>query len=121
MDSGFTIFTSKLNKVLGVLALDSNKEQITKDLFATFLLKLSSKFSESTNAKQILGEVTITPTPEQNKDIIQKLQESYTKDGLDAQKVLLDSVKETLSDFVSEMEPDLSPEKVEELRKVISE
>jgi|SRR3989338_5749028 len=115
MDKLIENFKLKLDKIINLLDLTSEKETVTKNLYAALLMKVTKNLSGNVKAKQILDSTTT------DQEIIQRLQELFELNDADIQKSLSDSVAETLNEFVTELKTTLPSEKVEELNKIVSE
>lgn len=109
-------FPQRLSKMLVLLGIQQNSDDLVKKLSESYMLNFSRLMSSDEKITPYIKD--FSSASDANPD---KLLEYLDSKNVDYQNVLLSAQKETLQSFVSELQSSLSPEKVEELNKIISE
>lgn len=108
-------FPQKLSKILDSLEIQQDRDELVKKLSAAYMINFSRLMSANEKVAPYLKD--FSSASDANAD---KLLEYLDSKNIDYQEILLSAQKETLQSFVSELQVDLTPEKVEELNKVVS-
>lgn len=109
-------FFSNTSKVFETLSVTENKEEILKNLVGSLLMNFGRIIASDDQIAPYLQGYSQANDVDPN-----KLFDFLDSKGVDYKSSFNQAQKETLQNFVSELTPDLAPEKVEELNKIISE
>ena len=110
-------FPQKLAKILELLEIkQGDGDELVKKLSSAYMVNFSRLMSSDGKVAQYLKD--FSSATDSSSD---KLLEYLDSKNVDYQEILISAQKETLQSFVNELTSDLSPEKVEELNKIISE
>lgn len=114
-NDSLTKFLQKVSNIFDCLNLTEGKEEIVKNLVGSFLLNFSRIIAQDERSASVLSDYS--QASDSGSD---KLFEFLDSKSIDYKTSFDQAQKETLQSFVSELTPDLTPEKVEELNKIIS-
>lgn len=116
MNNHLNSFLKKIASVSDILNLGDNKKEVLKNLTASFFINFSRLMSSDEKVAPFLTDYSQASDSNPS-----KLFEFLDSKGVDYQQPLADAQNETLNNFVLELEANLPPEKIAELKKVISE
>lgn len=111
-----TLFFQKISKVFSILGIEENKEGVIKNLVASFLLNFTRLLTSDEKIAPLLNDYFQTTNSDPT-----KLFDFLDSKNVEYQALFNSAQKETLQNFVSELEPSLTSEKTEALTKIISE
>lgn len=108
-------FLQKISRIFLALENKNSQEETVKNLTAALILNLSKLLAMDDKIAPLLTELGQTQSNDSS-----KLFEFLDSKGVDYKVHFETAEKETLQNFIAELTPNLSPEKVEELNKIIS-
>lgn len=111
-----TVFFQKISKVFGILGVEENKEEVIKNLVGSFLLNFTRLLASDEKIAPLLNDYSQATDSDPT-----KLFEFLNSKNVEYQALFNSAQKETLQNFVSELEPSLTSEKIEALTKIISD
>lgn len=114
-NKSMTLFFQKISKVFSVLGIVENKEEVIKNLVASFLLNFTRLLASDEKIAPLLNDYFQATDSDPT-----KLFEFLDSKNVEYQALFNSAQKETLQSFVFELKPSLTPEKTEALNKVIS-
>lgn len=115
-NSNLISFPKKLSLILTALDIQQDSDDLVKKLSESYMLNFSISMSSDEKIASYLKDFSSASDADPD-----KLLEYLDSKNVNYQEVLVSAQKETLQSFVSELQSSLSPEKVEELNKIISE
>ena len=117
-------FLQKIDKLLSMVGSKTNNvEELKTNLLASIYLDLITKIGLDPQNKPFLNQMASnTPkTIEEFNRSIAFAQEKLKETSFDIEKSMSESFKSVLESFISKIEPNLTPKKVVELRKIVAE
>ena len=117
-------FLQKIDKLLSIVGSEvDNIEGLKINLLASVYLDLITKIGLDPQNKPFLNQMASnTPkTIEEFNRSIAFAQEKLKETSFDIEKSMSESFKSVLESFISKIEPNLTPKKVVELRKIVAE
>jgi hypothetical protein len=116
-------FLQKIDQVIALVGSESEAEEIKTNLLSSLYLDLTTKIGLDPRNKQFLDEMAAKSpkTVEEFEQAIVLAQEKLKTTGFDTNQAVMDSSKAILESFISKVEPQLPPQKVEELKKIVAE
>ncbi len=115
-NESMTLFFQKISKVFSILGIVENKEEVIKNLVASFLLNFSRLLASDEKIAPLLNDYSRATDSDPT-----KLFEFLDSKNVEYQDLFNSAQNETLQSFVSELRPSLTSEKTEALTKIISE
>lgn len=122
MATSINSFLQKVDKIVSSGASGSDAEKVKENLLTSLYLDLVTKIGLDPNNKQVLDELSAKKpsTVEEMTAEINLAQEKLAQTGFDINKAFDESEKDVLESFITQLEPNLSPEKITELRSIIA-
>lgn len=111
-----SVFLIKLFGILGVLEVTEKKDELIKTLTASFFINFTRLMATDEKVLPILKEFS---SQTENNDPSKLFEFLDTKD-VECESFAMLASKETLDNFVANLESTLSPEKIEELKKIVA-
>lgn len=115
-------FLQKIDQIIASVGSEAEAQELKTNLLASLYFDLTRKIGLAPQNKIFLDKMASNP-PKTIEDIDRDLnlaQEKLKETGFDSEKAFTESSKDVLENFVSKIEPNLTQEKVVELRKIIS-
>ncbi len=107
-------FFLKTSEILDALNITENKEEIVKNLVSSLLVNFSKLLATDEKTAPILEDYSQAADVDSN-----KLFDFLNSKNVDYESFFDQAQKETLQSFVSELGSNVTPEKAEELNKII--
>lgn len=116
-------YFSVIDKLISISELTDNPQKIKSDLLDAAYLNFTANAGEDPAIKPMIETEAVNPiqTPEEFEVKMKEFQTKMQDPGFDFVGIFKKSMKQTLEDLVIELEVKLSPEKILELKKIISE
>lgn len=116
-------FLEKFNKIFDILNLTENESEIKSNLLASVYLDFIHTLASDSKNKQLIDNIAkITPaTPQEFDQVVAPVKQQLNDSGINIESLLLKCSNQILKDFITDLQPNLTPEKAEQLRKIISE
>lgn len=118
--SNFDTFASTINHVLDFIGADQKNDKTKAKLITSAYLNFTRLLAESPGNQEILSSLKEKDLSEYSdfEKSVNQITKHLEKQETDS--LLGEAMKETLEDFISNLELKLTPEKTEELKKIVS-
>lgn len=113
---------NKIEKIIDALGINEEKQKMTENLIASIYIEMVNQTAVNPQNKDILLELSKKDpkTQEEFTGVYNYITEKSKELGYDASVEIEKASKIVLENFIQELQPDLSPEKIVELNKIIA-